>query len=152
MSEHILSTYDIPEQLGYQPSYQMLDRASVQQEGEEALVRGYKLVSANEAVFLGHFPNQAILPGVLQVAAGFQAAVLAIPRQEGKYPFLRQVKRYKFRNSVVPGDRMDVEVKLDLSDSSAYRASVTCKVGDTVASQGDLVIDFIDESELQGSC
>jgi len=63
----------------------------------------------------GHFPEEAVMPGVLQVEALAQAggiAVLSMPEHKGKIVYFGSIDRVKFRDKVVPGDTLRLEVEL----------------------------------------
>jgi 3-hydroxyacyl-[acyl-carrier-protein] dehydratase len=75
---------------------------------------GYKNVSANESFFQGHFPERAIMPGVLQIEAMAQLGGMAMldPKdEEGKgLFFFGGVENCRFRRPVVPGDTLMMRV------------------------------------------
>jgi 3-hydroxyacyl-[acyl-carrier-protein] dehydratase len=74
-----------------------------------------KNVSANEPFFQGHFPDNAIMPGVLIVEALAQAggaALLGSASAEGKLAMLAGIDGFRFRRPVVPGDTLRLEVEL----------------------------------------
>lgn len=73
---------------------------------------GLKNVTINEPFFVGHFPTQAIMPGVLIVESMAQIAglmILSLAEHQGKIPFLAGMDRVKFRKPVVPGDTLITE-------------------------------------------
>lgn len=77
--------------------------------------KGYKNLSVNEMFFNGHFPNNPIMPGVLQIEALAQTAAPIILTQEpykGKLALFAGVDNCRFKNVVRPGDRFDMEVEL----------------------------------------
>ena len=74
-----------------------------------------KNVTYNEPFFQGHFPNNSVMPGVLQVEALAQAGgFLAIPRDtEDKYDtYFLKIESCKFKAKVVPGDTMILKMEL----------------------------------------
>jgi beta-hydroxyacyl-ACP dehydratase FabZ len=77
---------------------------------------GIKNVTVNEPFFTGHFPEYAVMPGVLIVEAMAQAAgvlVLGkIPDRANKLVFLAGVDGARFRRPVVPGDQLRLEIQL----------------------------------------
>ena len=76
---------------------------------------GIKSVTVNEPFFQGHFPEVAVMPGVLiieamaQTAAAYTAYADGVDT-DGKIVLFMGVDRAKFRRPVVPGDRMEIEV------------------------------------------
>ena len=74
-------------------------------------------MTANEPFFEGHFPGQPVMPGVLVIEALAQAGGLLtqlsqITDSAGKVFYLVKVDNAKFSNMVVPGDRLELCVKL----------------------------------------
>lgn len=77
--------------------------------------KGYKNLTANEEFFQGHFPNNPIMPGVLQIEALAQTAapiILTLDQYKGKLALFAGVDKVRFKNIVRPGDRFDMEVRL----------------------------------------
>ena len=79
-----------------------------------------KNVTINEPFFQGHFPGHAVMPGVLVLEALAQAGGLltqlsldegAADKQD-KLFYLVKIDNARFSSMVVPGDRLDLEVKL----------------------------------------
>jgi 3-hydroxyacyl-[acyl-carrier-protein] dehydratase len=75
---------------------------------------GIKQVTINEHFFAGHFPEAAVMPGVLQIEALAQVgAILALrefPNRDEKIPFFSGIENARFRRPVVPGDTLQLEV------------------------------------------
>lgn len=75
---------------------------------------GIKQVTINEHFFAGHFPEAAVMPGVLQIEALAQVgAILALrefPNRDEKIPFFSGIENARFRRPVVPGDTLVLEV------------------------------------------
>ena len=82
---------------------------------EEQSITCYKNVSANENFFNGHFPEQPIMPGVLIIEAMAQAAgILGFSiegKKEGDLYLFAGADKVKFRQPVVPGDRLELRAK-----------------------------------------
>jgi 3-hydroxyacyl-[acyl-carrier-protein] dehydratase len=76
---------------------------------------GIKNVSINEHYFQGHFPERAVMPGVLIVEAMAQtAAVLVVhtlgPEWERKLVYFMSIDNARFRRPVFPGDSLHIHV------------------------------------------
>jgi 3-hydroxyacyl-[acyl-carrier-protein] dehydratase len=76
---------------------------------------GIKNLSINEDFFQGHFPERAVMPGVLIVEAMAQtAAVLVVhtlgPEWERKLVYFMSIDNARFRRPVFPGDSLHIHV------------------------------------------
>lgn len=70
---------------------------------------GIKNITANEMQFLGHFPNEPIMPGVLLIEAMAQVggvAMLYPEENRGKIAVFAKIDNVRFRKQVVPGDQV----------------------------------------------
>ena len=76
---------------------------------------GWKTIGINEPCFLGHFPERAVMPGVLIVEAMAQAAgalvVHSLAQAAAPAVYFMAIEKAKFRKPVVPGDVMRMPVK-----------------------------------------
>ena len=91
----------------------LVDRISVLEPGKRAI--GLKNITANEPFFQGHFPQRAIMPGVLIIEVMAQVGgvmILSVEEHQGKLAYIGTVDNAKFRRPVVPGDTLEVEVEL----------------------------------------
>lgn len=83
-------------------------------------ISGYKNITINEAVFLGHFPSKPIYPGVMIIEGMAQiGAYLAFTSTLGnsenlgdKLVYFMSIDRAKFRSMVKPGDRLDYKIEV----------------------------------------
>ena len=149
-SETSLDIRRILDTLPHRYPFVMLDRV-VEFIGEDALV-AIKNVSINEPFFQGHFPNNPVMPGVLQLEAMAQAAGILMLRRgssEGKTSLFMSADKVKFRKPVRPGDQLIINAKLTKTRGAKLAtAEVTCTVDGTVVSSGELMFAILDTSEL----
>lgn len=78
-------------------------------------ITAIKNVTINEPFFQGHFPIEPVMPGVLIIEAMAQAgacAILSMEEYKGKIAYFGAINNAKFRDKVVPGDTLKLEVEL----------------------------------------
>lgn len=107
-----------------------------------------KNVTFNEMHFLGHFPNEPVMPGVLQVEAMAQCAGIMVLSQkedpENYSTYFLKIDNVKFRNKIVPGDSIVMKVMLTtpirrgLANIKGY-----CFVNGKLASEAELVAQIV---------
>ena len=94
-------------------SYLLIDFIDELEPGVRAV--GYKSVTFNEPQFNGHFPGQPVMPGVLMIEALAQVgavAILSLPENKGKTAFFGAINNAKFKQMVLPGDRLKLECEI----------------------------------------
>ncbi|MCK9168457.1 MAG: bifunctional UDP-3-O-[3-hydroxymyristoyl] N-acetylglucosamine deacetylase/3-hydroxyacyl-ACP dehydratase, partial [Bacteroidales bacterium] len=136
---------DIKRMLPHRPPFLLVDKIY---EVSETHVIGMKNVTMNESFFVGHFPDEPVMPGVLQIEAMAQAGGILIlstvPDPENYVTYFLKLEDVKFRKKVVPGDTMIF--KLDLVEP-IRRGICHMKgfvyVGDKVVTEGDLFAQII---------
>jgi 3-hydroxyacyl-[acyl-carrier-protein] dehydratase len=102
-------------------------------------LKAIKNVTANDAFFNGHFPQESIMPGVLIIEALAQAfAILANKsceeKGEEKALFLfAGIEKTRFRRVVVPGDQLLLEVELLPVKHAIYKGLGTASVNGEIA-------------------
>lgn len=83
---------------------------------DENYIVGVKNVTTNEPFFVGHFPQEPVMPGVLLVEAMAQAGGLLVlntlDEPERWSSYFMKIDNVKFRRKVVPGDTLIFKVKL----------------------------------------
>ena len=115
--------------LGY--PYLLLDRV-LSRTAEEVVAQ--KCVTINEPYFQGHFrpPFPSVMPGTMILEGMAQTAGLLL--EEGKLAVLAEVAHARFRQPVVPGDRLTFRAKLLRRRGPVLQAQVQAEVdGATVA-------------------
>ncbi|HEU5079653.1 MAG TPA: bifunctional UDP-3-O-[3-hydroxymyristoyl] N-acetylglucosamine deacetylase/3-hydroxyacyl-ACP dehydratase [Opitutaceae bacterium] len=127
----------------------MVDRV-VEFIGQDELV-AIKNVTINEPFFQGHFPQNPVMPGVLQIEAMAQAAGILMLRRtsnEGKTAFFMSCDKVKFRKAVRPGDQIVINAKLTKNRGNKIGvAECNCTVDGMVVSSGELMFAVVDSNE-----
>lgn len=103
-----------------------------------------KNVTINEPFFTGHFPDNAVMPGVMMVEALAQAgAILAYLTTQSKpsdYIFLlASVDNAKFKQMVVPGDQLKLKVEIGGHKGHFWRISGEASVDGVLACSVDIM-------------
>src|SRR4030095_3398514 len=108
---------------------------------------GVKNVTFNEWFFVGHFPGNAVMPGVLQIEALAQCGgILTIPDDpDHSYDtYFLKIDNCKFKNKVVPGDTLILKMEL----MNPVRRGIcemkgTIFVGDKIVAEADMVAQIV---------
>ncbi|MDN5423439.1 MAG: bifunctional UDP-3-O-[3-hydroxymyristoyl] N-acetylglucosamine deacetylase/3-hydroxyacyl-ACP dehydratase, partial [Chryseobacterium sp.] len=97
----------------HRPPFLLIDKIL---ELSDSHVVGLKNVTMNEPFFVGHFPKEPVMPGVLQVEALAQTGgilVLAsVPDPENYSTYFIKIDKVKFKKKVVPGDTIIFKIEL----------------------------------------
>lgn len=106
---------------------------------------GIKNVTINEPFFTGHFPGNPIMPGVLMLEALAQASAILsnlsrVPKEGHEFLyFFAGIDNAKFKQIVIPGDQLRLEVKLVGQKRDFWRIHGEAFVGDKLACSADLM-------------
>ena len=99
--------------LPHRPPFLLIDKII---ELSESHVVGVKNVTMNEPFFVGHFPKEPVMPGVLQIEAMAQTGgilVLAnVPDTENYSTYFVKIDKVKFKKKVIPGDTVIFKIEL----------------------------------------
>jgi 3-hydroxyacyl-[acyl-carrier-protein] dehydratase len=104
----------------HRPPFLLIDRVISCVPGKNAVAE--KGVTMNEPFFAGHFPGHPVMPGVLIVEAMAQTgaySILSMPENKGRLAFFGAVDNVKFRQQVVPGGILRLEVEIIKLKASA---------------------------------
>jgi 3-hydroxyacyl-[acyl-carrier-protein] dehydratase len=120
-------------------------------EGGPSIV-AIKLVSMSDPILQGHFPGYPVVPGVVQVEAMAQAAVVLAHLTghfdaERHHCFFMGIESARFRAPVVPGERLEIRVQAQrLGRVGKFAGEI--RVGDKVKSSATItaVIELKDKS------
>ncbi len=139
---------DIEEILGHVPHrypFVLIDRV-LSCEPRKSLV-ALKNVTYNEPFFPGHFPNHPVMPGVLILEAMAQAAGILGLRSMEESPvgtntnvYFAGIDNARFKQPVVPGDQLVVEVTYQRDRRGIWKFSGEAKVDGSVAASADIMV------------
>lgn len=112
---------EIQQLIPHRPPFLWLDEVV---EATDRRVHARKFIDPSLEVFQGHYPGFAVLPGVLQCEAAFQAGALLIARvgtmAPGHVPVVTRLNNTQFRRLVRPGETIDIEVELTETLANAF--------------------------------
>ena len=131
--------------LPHRPPFLLVDKVL---EMSENNITAVKNVSLNEPFFVGHFPDEPIMPGVLQVEAMAQAGGIFVLNQVDNpklySTYFLKINDVRFRSKVVPGDVLVFTIELTGPIKRGICSmSGKAYVGDKVVMEGKLVAQII---------
>src|SRR5688572_28315590 len=134
----------VMKQLPHRYPFLLVDRVVECLPGER--IRAIKNVTYNEPYFVGHFPHQPVMPGVMIIEALAQAAGILAFRTAGVMPdettrfYFAGIDKARFRKPVVPGDQVTLTATLERSIKTIWRFSTVALVGDEEVASADMLI------------
>lgn len=110
-------------------------------------IEAYKNITINEEIFLGHFPDKPIYPGVMQIEGMAQAGgILAFvsmfgddaEKAKNKIVYFMTIDNTKFRVPVIPGDRLIYRLNVIKHKGNIWSLGAEAYVEDKLVSQAEL--------------
>ncbi|MDP3856019.1 3-hydroxyacyl-ACP dehydratase FabZ [Phenylobacterium sp.] len=116
----------------------LVDRAEEYRPSESIV--GIKCVTINEPYFQGHFPDYAVMPGVLIVEAMAQTGAVLMSKslnvdRAGKTIFFTSLDNCRFRAPVRPGDVLRMNVRVVRARGGLFKFEGKALVGDKTAAE-----------------
>jgi 3-hydroxyacyl-[acyl-carrier-protein] dehydratase len=135
----MLNVQDIERLIPHRFPFLLVDRVVEMEPGKRIVA--VKNVTANEWFFQGHFPGFPIMPGVLIVEALAQAGAVLLLSDEsvrGQIPLFAGIEKCRFRQQVVPGDTLTLEMEVIARRGPVGKGRATARVGGKVAAECEL--------------
>lgn len=133
----MLTITELQQILPQEYPFLLIDRVLDLEEGKKIIA--LKNVTANEHFFVGHFPGQPVMPGVLILEAMAQAAIVLYAKskhvEKNKVRYYFAKAEIKFKSPVVPGDQLRIEVKAEKMLSSGGIVNATAFVQDKIIAE-----------------
>jgi UDP-3-O-[3-hydroxymyristoyl] N-acetylglucosamine deacetylase/3-hydroxyacyl-[acyl-carrier-protein] dehydratase len=145
----ILNIEQIKNTLPHRPPFLLVDKIVSM---TDTTVVGVKNVTINEPFFVGHFPGQAVMPGVLIVEAMAQVGGIlvlgTVPDPENYLTFFLKIDKVKFRKMVVPGDTLVTRMEL-VGEIRRGIATMMAQsyVGETLVTEAELTAQIVKVKE-----
>ena len=142
----LMGVKEIQEIIPHRHPFLLVDCIEELEPGVRAV--GYKCVTFNEPYFQGHFPQEPVMPGVLQVEAMAQTGGLlvlnSVDEPERYSTYFMKIDGVKFRQKVVPGDTLILRLELL---APIRRGISTMKgyvfVGDKLVSEAEFMAQIV---------
>ncbi|MBI3307119.1 MAG: UDP-3-O-[3-hydroxymyristoyl] N-acetylglucosamine deacetylase [Candidatus Omnitrophica bacterium] len=141
----VLSVQDIQKIIPHRYPFLFIDRIEKFEPGVRAV--GYKQVSMNDYFFQGHFPGHPVMPGVLIIEAMAQVGgviMLSQPENQGKIAYFMSLDCAKFRQPVVPGDELRMEVEVVKKRARTGQCAGRAYVGDKLVCEAEVKFAVVD--------
>jgi len=150
----VLDIEQIKKLLPHRPPFLFVERLAEIVKMESAT--GYKAVSANEPHFLGHFPEYAVMPGVLLIEAMAQTAGALVVyslgfARESRIVYFMTIEKARFRKPVRPGDLLRMAVKALRRRGPVWRFEGHAYVGEDLCAEAEFSAMIHDGSDNNGN-
>ncbi len=143
----ILDIEKILDMMPHRYPFLLLDRLLKVEKDEFAI--GLKNVTINEPFFLGHFPKQKVMPGVLIVESMAQTSGALVvhsfgEKAKGKLVYFMSIEKARFRKLVTPGDQLIIEVKKKQARKSVWKFECNAKVDNEIVADATITAMIVD--------
>lgn len=143
--DYMLDIEDIRTLLPHRYPILLVDRILEVKPGERIV--GLKNVTINEAFFSGHFPEQAVMPGVLIIEAMAQVAgimIMLMPEHREKLAYIGAIEKARFRRPVVPGDTLITEASVVTLRSMIGKVRMVTRVAEEIVAECDMTFALME--------
>jgi len=149
----LLDVEHVKRLLPHRAPFLMIDKLSDIVSGESAV--GWKAVSITEPHFAGHFPEYAVMPGVLIVEAMAQAAGALVVHTLGlqdqrRVVYFMTIDKARFRRPVHPGSLLRIPVRVLRNRGPVWRFEGKAFVGEELCAQAEYSAMLTEHSLASG--
>ncbi len=149
----MLSFEEIKKLLPQKYPFLFIDKVVEFQKGSKIVC--LKNISGNESFFAGHFPDFAIMPGVLILEALAQASIILFRKsfdadKDKDKVFLLASANVRFSKPVFPGDQLILEINTEKVVSNAAIVKGIARVGEKIVSKATLSFGVAEKESLKG--
>jgi len=140
----VMEIEEILKILPHRYPFMLVDKIIEQSEDGNRIV-GLKNLTFNEHFFQGHFPDNPVMPGVLQLEAMAQVAGVMLNSRsgnEGRIAYFMSIGNAKFRKVVKPGDQLIIEIETVRMRSRMAVVKAKAFVGDNLVSEAELSFGY----------
>ncbi len=137
--------------LPHRPPFLLVDRII---EVTDVMILGLKNVTMNEPFFVGHFPDEPVMPGVLIVEALAQCGGILVmqtvdnPKEYSSY-FLK-IDNVRFKRKVVPGDTLLLKMELlEPVRRGIVKMRAQAFVGNHIVTEGEMMAQVVKNKEIK---
>ncbi len=148
----MMNINEINKRIKQRPPFQMIEKVLELTPNVEAT--GLKNVSVNEPYFMGHFPDNPIMPGVLIIESCAQLCSLVIESDGSDANLiyvLLKVDNFKFIKPVIPGDTLIINVKKSKVMGPLTTFDAVVKVNDVIYSKGTMTFTAVKKEQIYGN-
>ena len=138
----MIAIQEIMEILPHRYPFLLVDRIESLREGEEIV--GIKNVTINEPFFIGHFPGNPIMPGVLIIEAMAQVggifAFRCLPEEwSGSLVYFMGIDKARFRKPVLPGDQLRLRCTMIRQKNNIFKMRGEAYVEEILVAEAELM-------------
>jgi beta-hydroxyacyl-ACP dehydratase FabZ len=116
-------------------------------------IRALKNFTINEEFFVGHFPGDPVVPGVLLIEAMAQAGGILLmhddPDRARKLLLFMSIDRARFRKPVVPGDQVHLHAKVLRLKANHCKLEAKAYVGDVLHAEAELLSTTVERDAVR---